>query len=64
MGVAPTPTQALPYVSALATNSTTEAALLTAAAHLTTFQQTIGLVGVAPAATGVLAASGIDFIAA
>ena len=38
--------------------------LLNAAAHLTTFQQTIGLVGVAPAATGVLAASGIDFIAA
>ena len=64
MGVAPTPTQASPYISALATGSTTQAALLNAAAHLTTFQQTIGLVGVAPAATGVLAASGIDFIAA
>jgi len=64
MGVAPTPTQALPYVSALATGSTNEAALLNSAAHLTTFQQTIGLVGVAPATTGVLAASGIDFIPA
>jgi hypothetical protein len=64
MGVAPTPTQASPYISALATSSTTEAALLNAAAHLTTFQQTIGLVGVAPATTGVLAASGIDFIPA
>ena len=64
LGVLPTPTQALPYVSALATGSTTEAALLNAAAHLTSFQQTIGLVGIAPATTGVLAASGIDFIAA
>jgi len=64
IGTAPTPTQALPYVSALATSSTTEAALLNAAAHLTTFQQTIGLVGIAPATTGVLAASGIDFIPA
>jgi len=64
MGVAPTPTQASPYISALATGSTTQAALLNAAAHLTTFQQTIGLVGVAPATTGVLAASGIDFIPA
>jgi len=64
MGVAPTPTQALPYVSALATGSTTEAALLNAAAHLTSFQQTIGLVGVAPATTGVLSTSGIDYIPA
>jgi len=64
MGVAPTPTQASPYISALATGATTQTALLNAAAHLTTFQQTIGLVGVAPATTGVLAASGIDFIAA
>jgi len=64
MGVAPTPTQALPFVAALATGSTTEAALLNAAAHLTTFQQTIGLVGVAPATTGVLAGSGIDYIPA
>ena len=63
MGVAPTPTQASPYISALATGATTQTALLNAAAHLTTFQQTIGLVGVAPATTGVLAASGIDFIA-
>ena len=64
VGVAPTPTQALPYVSALATGSTTESALLNAAAHLTAFQQTIGLVGVAPATTGVLTSSGIDFIPA
>ena len=64
MGVAPTPTQASPYISALATGTTTQTALLNAAAHLTTFQQTIGLIGVAPATTGVLAASGIDFIAA
>lgn len=64
MGVSPTPSQSLPYIAALATNSVTEAQLLVAAAHLTTFQQTIGLIGVAPATTGVLAASGIDFIAA
>ena len=64
MGVAPTPTQALPYVSALATGQTTESALLNAAAHLTSFQQTIGLVGIAPATTGVLASSGIDYIPA
>lgn len=64
MGVAPTPTQALPYVAALATGTATEASLLNAAAHLTAFQQTIGIVGVAPATTGVLAAGGIDFIPA
>lgn len=64
MGVTPTPTQALPYVAALATGTTNEAALLNAAAHLTTFQQTIGVVGVAPATTGVLAGSGIDYIPA
>jgi hypothetical protein len=64
LGVLPTPTQALPYVSALATGSTTEAALLNAAAHLTSFQQTIGLMGIAPATTGILSTSGIDFIPA
>jgi len=64
MGVAPTPTQASPFISALATGATTTTALLNAAAHLTTFQQTIGLVGVAPATTGVLAGSGIDYIPA
>jgi hypothetical protein len=64
MGLAPTPTQASPYITALATNATTETALLNAAAHLITFQQTIGLVGVAPATTGVLAGSGIDYIPA
>ena len=64
MGVAPTTAQAVPYITQLATGQVTEAQLLTAAAHLTTFQQTIGLVGVAPATTGVLSTSGIDFIAA
>ena len=64
MGGAPTPTQASPYISALATGATTQAALLVAAAHLTTFQQTIGLIGVAPATTGVLSTSGIDYIPA
>ena len=64
MGGAPTPTQASPYISALATGATTQAALLNAAAHLTTFQQTIGLIGVAPATTGVLSTSGIDYIPA
>ena len=64
LGVAPTPTQASPYITALATSSTTEAAWLNAAAHLVPFQQTIGLVGIAPATTGVLAGSGIDFIPA
>ena len=64
MGVAPTPTQSSPYITALVTGTTTQTALLNAAAHLTTFQQTIGLVGVAPATTGVLAGSGIDYIPA
>jgi len=64
VGTAPTPAQALPYVTQLATGSTTEGAMLAAAAHITTFQQTIGLVGVAPATTGVLSTSGIDFIPA
>jgi hypothetical protein len=64
VGTAPTPAQALPYVTQLATGATTEGAMLAAAAHITSFQQTIGLVGVAPATTGVLAGSGIDFIPA
>jgi len=64
MGVAPTPTQASPYITSLATGATTTAALLNAAAHLTAFQQTIGLIGVAPATTGVLAGTGIDYIPA
>jgi len=64
VGTAPTPAQALPYVTQLATGATTEGAMLASAAHITTFQQTIGLVGVAPATTGVLAGSGIDFIPA
>ena len=63
VGVAPTPAQALPYVTQLATGATTEGAMLAAAAHITAFQQTIGLVGVAPA-TGVLAGTGIDYIPA
>jgi len=64
VGTAPTPAQALPYVTQLATGATTEGAMLAAAAHITAFQQTIGLVGVAPATTGVLLASGIDYIPA
>jgi len=64
VGVAPTPAQALPYVTQLATGATTEGALLASAAHLAAFQQTIGLVGVAPATTGVLAGTGIDYIPA
>jgi hypothetical protein len=64
MGVAPTPTQASPYITSLATGATTTAALLNAAAHLATFQTTIGIIGVAPATTGVLAVAGIDYIPA
>ena len=62
MGVAPTPTQASPYITALVTGGTTMGSLLNAAAHLATFQTTIGIIGVAPATTGVLAGSGIDYI--
>ena len=64
MGVAPTPTQASPYITSLATGGTTMGSLLNAAAHLATFQTTIGIIGVAPATTGVLAGSGIDYIPA
>jgi len=64
MGVAPTPTQASPYITSLVTGGTTMGALLNAAAHLATFQTTIGIIGVAPATTGVLAVSGIDYIPA
>jgi len=64
MGVAPTPTQASPYITALVTGGTTMGSLLNAAAHLATFQTTIGVVGVAPATTGVLAGAGIDYIPA
>ena len=61
MGTAPTLAQAKPFVDMLNSGATTQAALLAQAAHLTAFQQTIGLVGVAPATTGVLAGSGIDY---
>jgi hypothetical protein len=64
MGVAPTPTQASPYITSLVTGGTTMGSLLNAAAHLATFQTTIGIIGVAPATTGVLAGSGIDYIPA
>lgn len=64
VGTAPTPAQALPYVTQLATGAITESALLTAAAHLASFQQTIGLIGVTQATTGVLAGTGIDYIPA
>ena len=62
MGTAPTPTQASPYITALVTGGTTMGSLLNAAAHLATFQTTIGIIGVAPATTGVLAGNGIDYI--
>ena len=64
VGVAPTTAQAVPFITQLATGQATEAQLLNMAAHLTTFQQTIGLVGVAPATTGVLSTSGIDYLPA
>lgn len=63
IGTAPTPAQALPFVTQLTTGAATEAGLLAMAAHLTAFQTTIGLIGV-NGATGVLAGSGIDFIPA
>ena len=61
MGTAPTLAQAKPYVDALNAGTTTQASLLVAAAHLDSFQQTIGLVGIAPATTGVLAGTGIEY---
>ena len=64
MGTAPTIVQALPFINMLASGTSTQAQLLNMAAHLSTFQQTIGLVGVAPATTGVLSTSGIDYIPA
>jgi hypothetical protein len=64
MGVAPTLAQQTVFTDMLNAHTVTQAQLLVAAAHLTTFQQTIGLVGVAPATTGVLAGTGIDFIPA
>ena len=64
MGAAPTIAQALPFINALAAGTSTQAQLLNAAAHLSTFQQTLGLIGVAPATTGILATSGIDYIPA
>jgi len=63
MGTAPTLAQAKPYVDALNAGTTTQASLLVAAAHLASFDQTIGLIGV-NGATGVLAGSGIDYIPA
>lgn len=63
MGTAPTLAQAKPFVDALNAGTTTQASLLVAAAHLASFDQTIGLIGV-NGATGVLAGSGIDFIPA
>jgi hypothetical protein len=63
MGTVPTLAQAKPYVDSLNAGTTTKADLLVAAAHLASFDQTIGLIGV-NGATGVLAGSGIDFIPA
>lgn len=62
-GTAPTLAQAKPFVDMLNTGASTQAALLVQAAHLTAFNQTIGLIGV-NGATGVLAGSGIDYITA
>jgi len=62
MGTAPTIAQALPFINALAAGTSTQAQLLNTAAHLSTFQQTLGLIGVAPATTGVLSTAGIDYI--
>ena len=64
MGVAPTLVQQTVYTDMLDAHTVTQAQLLVSAAHLTAFQQTIGLVGIAPATTGVLAGSGIDYIPA
>jgi hypothetical protein len=63
IGTVPTLAQAKPFVDALNAGTMTQASLLVAAAHLESFDQTIGLVGVA-GATGVLAGSGIDYIPA
>lgn len=63
IGTVPTLAQAKPFVDALNAGTLTQASLLVAAAHLDTFDQTIGLVGV-NGATGVLAGTGIDFIPA
>jgi hypothetical protein len=63
IGTVPTLAQAKPFVDALNAGTMTQASLLVAAAHLDSFDQTIGLVGVA-GATGVLAGSGIDYIPA
>jgi hypothetical protein len=63
IGTVPTLAQAKPFVDALNAGTMTQASLLVAAAHLDTFDQAIGLVGV-NGATGVLAGTGIDFIPA
>ena len=60
IGVAPTLAQQTVYTDQLDAKTITQAQLLAAAAHLTTFQTTIGLIGV-NGATGVLAGSGIDY---
>jgi hypothetical protein len=63
IGTVPTLAQAKPFVDALNAGTMTQASLLVAAAHLDSFDQAIGLVGVA-GATGVLAGTGIEFIPA
>jgi hypothetical protein len=60
MGAAPTLAQAKPFVDMLNAGTTTQASLLAQAAHLSAFQQTIGLIGV-NGATGVLAGTGIEY---
>ena len=63
MGTAPTLAQAKPFVDMLNAGSITQSTLLVQAAHLSSFQQTIGLIGV-NGATGVLSGTGIDYIPA
>jgi hypothetical protein len=63
MGATPTLSQAKPFVDMLNAGSITQSTLLVQAAHLSSFQQTIGLIGV-NGATGVLSGTGIDYIPA
>ena len=63
MGVTPTFDQAKPFVDALDNGLISQASLLVNAAHLVTFGQTIGVVGVG-SSLATLTSTGIDFIPA